>query len=430
MEECDVAIIGGGLTGLSAAYYLSKEGKKVIVLEKNEEVAGLVSSWDLGSYKIEKFYHHISKNDNFFIHFLKTLGIEKRLEWKVGSVGYYYEGKVYKMDTPVEILKFKGLNLADILRIALVVLQVKVKRDYSDLDEISAKDWLVKKSGKSAYNNFFAPLLKSKFGKNLDKVSAAWLFSRIKFRSNRSFSGEKLGYMEFGFHELIEKMCEEIEKNDGRILTNFKVDKIQMENGRVSGLESPSEDISTSNVISTIPPKELLNICKLPKEYENRLRKIEYQHTICALFGLSKNLLEKVYWLNIKSDTLPFGAIIEHTNFHYISEYSGDHLVYVVSYVQDENDELWNKNNDEIISVFINGLGDAFPNFERESVIWWRLARGKYTAPIYKKGYHTHISELDSPINGLYITGMFLMYPERTMNDALKLGKEIASKLK
>ncbi len=128
----------------------------------------------------------------------------------MGSVGYYYEGKVYKMDTPVEILKFKGLNLADILRIALVVLQVKVKRDYSDLDEISAKDWLVKKSGKSAYNNFFAPLLKSKFGKNLDEVSAAWLFSRIKFRSNRSFSGEKLGYMEFGFHELIKKMCEEI----------------------------------------------------------------------------------------------------------------------------------------------------------------------------------------------------------------------------
>ncbi len=166
------------------------------------------------------------------------------------------------------------------------------------------------------------------------------------------------------------------------------------------------------------------------KEYENRLRKIEYQRTICALFGLSKNLLEKVYWLNIKSDTLPFGAIIEHTNFHYIPGYSRDHLVYVVSYVQDKNDELWNKNNEEIISVFINGLEDAFPKFERESVIWWRLARGKYTAPIYKKGYHTHISELDSPINGLYITGMFLMYPERTMNDALKLGKEIASKLK
>lgn len=34
--DCDVCIIGGGITGLSSAYYLSKAGLKVIVLEKDE----------------------------------------------------------------------------------------------------------------------------------------------------------------------------------------------------------------------------------------------------------------------------------------------------------------------------------------------------------------------------------------------------------
>jgi glycine/D-amino acid oxidase-like deaminating enzyme len=33
--SCDVTIIGGGLTGLSCAYYLSKHGLKVILLEKD-----------------------------------------------------------------------------------------------------------------------------------------------------------------------------------------------------------------------------------------------------------------------------------------------------------------------------------------------------------------------------------------------------------
>ena len=32
--ETEVCIIGGGLTGITSAYYLSKEGKKVAVLEK------------------------------------------------------------------------------------------------------------------------------------------------------------------------------------------------------------------------------------------------------------------------------------------------------------------------------------------------------------------------------------------------------------
>lgn len=34
--ECDVCIIGGGITGISSAYYLSKSGKKVILLEREK----------------------------------------------------------------------------------------------------------------------------------------------------------------------------------------------------------------------------------------------------------------------------------------------------------------------------------------------------------------------------------------------------------
>lgn len=32
--ETDVCIIGGGLTGITTGYYLSKEGKQVTILEK------------------------------------------------------------------------------------------------------------------------------------------------------------------------------------------------------------------------------------------------------------------------------------------------------------------------------------------------------------------------------------------------------------
>lgn len=35
-EECDVCIIGGGITGITTAYYLSKAGKNVIILERDK----------------------------------------------------------------------------------------------------------------------------------------------------------------------------------------------------------------------------------------------------------------------------------------------------------------------------------------------------------------------------------------------------------
>ncbi|MFQ5975603.1 MAG: NAD(P)/FAD-dependent oxidoreductase [Candidatus Hydrothermarchaeales archaeon] len=429
MKRCDVVIIGGGLTGLSAAYHLSKRGRDVILVEKDMEVGGLVSSWDLEGYKIEKFYHHISKNDVFLVDLLEDLGIKEKLKWKHGSVGYYYENNVYKMDTPLDILRFKGLNFIDMIRIAFIVLWVKLKKDYSDLDEISARDWLIEKSGERGYNNFFRPLLKGKFGKNLKDVSAAWLFGRIKFRSRRSISGEKLGYMDHGFSEFIERLYIEIENNGGKIFKDTTIKEIKAEDGRVSGVSTTSGEIIATNVISTIPPKELLKICSFPTKFGDMLKKIKYQRTICALLGLETNLLEKVYWLNIKSETLPFGAIIEHTNFHNIPGYGRDHLVYVVSYVQEDKDELWEKKDEDIISDFVKGLEQAFPGFSKSSVKWWRLARGIYSAPIYRKGYLKDIREIRSPIKGLYITGMFMTYPERSMNGSLELGKEMAFRL-
>lgn len=44
--DVDVCIIGGGITGLSTAYYLSKKGYSVCILEKNK----------LASHTTRKYY--------------------------------------------------------------------------------------------------------------------------------------------------------------------------------------------------------------------------------------------------------------------------------------------------------------------------------------------------------------------------------------
>ncbi len=43
-----VVIVGGGFTGLSAAYELAAAGQKVVVLEKESVVGGLASGFMVG----------------------------------------------------------------------------------------------------------------------------------------------------------------------------------------------------------------------------------------------------------------------------------------------------------------------------------------------------------------------------------------------
>ena len=54
-----IVILGGGVSGLAAVHKLQKAGLKSILLEKNEVVGGLASSYKIKSYTVERFYHHI-----------------------------------------------------------------------------------------------------------------------------------------------------------------------------------------------------------------------------------------------------------------------------------------------------------------------------------------------------------------------------------
>lgn len=422
-------IIGGGLAGLAAAYKLAGKDE-IIVVEKEQELGGMASSYRVESpylntgYHIEKYYHHIFAGDKELISLIEELGLGSRLEWLRGTTGYYFNGRIYPMNTPFEILK--ALPLMDVLRLTKLVLKARAIKDTTPYDDITAKDWIISTAGESVYNNFFLPLLSSKFGDNKEKVSAAWLLGRVSIRSNRGAKGEKLGYMRGGFHALIEAMAEHIRKRGGKIIQGT-ASKIEVANGSVQGVVVDGERIECNRVISTVAPGILGKI--IDARILGLDLRINYQGTACALLGLTEKIMDDVYWLNIK-DNVPFGAVIEHTNFAPLSDY-GEHLMYVTSYFQDAESVLWKSGDKELIELYLGGLGKLFPGF-REKVKWRLLRRDIDTAPVYEVGYGKKVLPYKTNIKGLYLAGMFSQanYPERSMNGSIRAGFECVEAMK
>ncbi len=412
-------IIGGGLAGLAAAYKLAGKDE-IILIEKEPELGGMASSYKIAGYHIEKYYHHIFASDNELISLIEELGIGARLEWLKGTTGYYFDGKIYPMNTPIEILK--ALPLMDVIRLTFLVLKAKSIKDRTPFDEITAKKWIIDTAGESVYNNFFLPLLQSKFGDNLEKVSAAWLLGRVQIRSNRGTKGERLGYMRGGFEALLEKMVESIRKRGG-IIKQGNVSRIETAGDSIKGVIVEEDLIECDRIISTVAPHVLEKIM------ETRLlgldMNISYQGTACALFGLKEKVMDDIYWLNIKED-VPFGAAIEHTNFIPESDY-GERLMYVTTYFQDQESILWKSNDEEVIELYMKGLEKLFPGF-LEKVKWWRLRRDMDTAPVYEVGYGKKVLPYETKIKGLYLAGMFSdsNYPERSMNGSILAGFKCA----
>ncbi len=410
-------IIGGGLAGLAAAYSLAGKDK-ILLIEKEHEFGGMASSYKIDKYHIEKYYHHIFASDKELISLIEELGLANRLEWLKGTTGFYFDGKIYPMNTPIEILE--ALPLMDVIRLTWLVLKAKSIKDMTPFDNITAKEWIIDTAGESVYNNFFLPLLSGKFGDNKEKVSAAWLLGRVRIRSNRGTKGERLGYMRGGFEALIEKMVENI-RNMGGIIKKGNVSSIEITGGSIKGVVLDGEHVECDRIISTVAPHVLEKI--IDTKLLGLDMNISYQGTACALFGLNEKIMDDIYWLNIKED-VPFGAVIEHTNFIPETDYR-ERLMYVTTYFQNMESVLWKSRDEEVIESYLNGLEKLFPGF-RKKVKWWRLRRDMDTAPVYETGYRRKVLPYETKIKGLFLAGMFSdsNYPERSMNGSILAGNK------
>lgn len=410
-----IAIIGAGVTGLTAAYELSKKNE-VIVIEKEKSLGGALRSFKPNNYHIEEFYHHVFQGDERFFALLDELGIKDKLKWRVGSTAFYYKNKLYKLSGPTDILFFKPLNILDKINLLRIVLGFRKIKNPAEYDNVSAKDWIIEHGGEQVFEKFFEPLLISKFGGDLDKISATWFIERMKLRNKRGVRGEVLGYLEGGFYQFVDRLGEKIKKNKGKILTNAKVKKINVKGKKIQSIEVGSKRIKIDYVISTMHPE---NLKKLIKGLDTK--KLPHQGAICVVMGV-KNKLSKYYWTNIVRKDIIFGAYIEHTNFQPFEEY-GENVIYLASYPSLKS-KLWKESNKRIFEKYLRDLQKLFPSLKKSDVNWWKVNKIEDAGLIFEKGITSRIPGCKTSLSNLFMGGMFNSYPERSIEESIRLGKE------
>ncbi len=398
-----IGIIGGGLTGLVAAQALAQD-HEITVFEKLPYPGGCLSSYHINDYWIERYYHHCFSSDEMLFSLLKELGIEKDLEWKTGSTGYFARDTIYPLNTPLEILRYPELTFLDKARLGWLTLTAK-KADITILDDIPADQFILKNLGANIYTSFFEPLLKSKFGDHRKAVSAAWLISRIAIRSNRGVEGERLGYIRGGFHHLVDALVSSVNAKRGKICLQTPVTTVTREKG---GWTINGERFDT--VISTIPPQELER-CGGPA-----LPHIPYQGAACLTLAMNRQVTNGIYWLNMK-DPAPYGAVVTHTNFIPVDQY-GEHLVYLASYF---TGTVPPRLDERMLADFCSRF-----SVRPEEITWHRMAVDPFAGPVYTTGYRSLIPRYEQ--KGLFMAGMFSQtnYPERSMEGSIRAGFEVA----
>ena len=430
-----VGVIGGGAAGLAAGYELVKSGHEVAVYERAPFLGGHASTFDIGGARLERGYHHLFTSDTDIVDLIHEIGLGHRMGWIDSKVGTLYDGKIYNFVTPLDLLKFTPLGLIDRLRLGLITLYLQRRKDWRELESATAADWLRKHAGERAYEDFWGPMLRGKFGEDhYDQVGMAWLWGKIQTRlksRGKSMVKEKLGYPMGSFGEVFDVLAQRIGERGGQVHISASVRRIVVENARATGMEvEVGEDgpkVEPFDAVIATTPSYIFPklVPAMPDEYLAKLTGVNYMAAVLIVLVLDRPL-SHIYWLNVADRSIPFVAVIEHTNFIGPEHYGGKHIAYLSNYLSTGH-PLYKMGHEELLEEYLPHIRKINPEFDLSWIETSYHHRIDGAQPIIGTNYSSRIPDHRTPFKGLYLANTTQVYPEdRGTNYSVRMGKRVA----
>ncbi|MBN1592905.1 MAG: NAD(P)/FAD-dependent oxidoreductase [Candidatus Coatesbacteria bacterium] len=429
-----IAILGGGILGLSAAYCCLKQKLgNVVIYERDDDLGGLAGTFEVCGTKLEKYHHFICKSDKVVLNQMADFGLEKLVNWADCRMGLFVHNKPYSFTTPADLLHFDALEIISRLRLGAAMLSLKFKKDWKPLESVPAAAWLKKWAGKRSYEVVWSHLMKSKFDIYENKIPLSWLWARTNRRSGskrRGSSLEHFGYVKGSFAVLIDEYVKRIRDMGGEILTGCAAKSVSRNKEGQFTVESESGERMHKAVISTIPLPSLLSVATFFTDgYKTRLSNIKYQTVLNMVVVLKRNLTD-FFWLNIGDGTFPFPGIIEFSHLRDIEDFGGRSILYLPNYLPADH-KLNQLSDDQLLDVYLQSLSKIVPDLEREWVDGAHVFRHPYADPYYTLDYSKLLPDHRSPYKRLFVFNTAQIYPiTRNVSNSILFGQNAAALLK
>lgn len=409
-----VGIIGGGISGLTAAYWLLKAGHQATVFEAGPEVGGLASSVQVQGVYVDKFYHCILPSDTALLSLVEEIGLGENIYWQETEMGFLYRKHLYPLTTPGDLLRFSPLSFTDRVRVGFTGLYGRFLKDWHALEKITARDWLIRLCGERAFNTIWKPLLIFKFGERWREAPATYLWARVKrqgtTRKGRS-SKELLAYVRGGFKVVIDRLADEVRRAGGIIQTDARVDKVAADGHRASGVVLQGSFLAFDKVVSTLPIAQFLKLIE-PGALGDAFPHdgVRYQAAVCVMLVL-KERLSKYYWIPAVESDVSFSGIVETTNLIRPGDLGGVHLAYLVNYVPRE-DSLFSMEEEPLIARSVKELEASIPTFESKQILEAHVFRAPFVEPLWTLNYSERMPRRILLNDSLYVLTTAQLYPE------------------
>lgn len=391
-----IAVVGGGVTGCVLAERLKQRhpGARVTLLEGSSTLGGLSVRSEPDDIGWDRFYHVVTPQDTRLIGWLERLGCRDRLRFRSVHTGFYADGRLHHMDTPLDFLRFSPLRLRDKLRLAATILYASRVTDGAPLESVSAAAWLRKLSGARTYEKIWAPLLRAKLGDAHEQAAAAFIWSTIR-RLYGTRSGEKrseqFGYISGAYAGVFQAAETYLTRLGITVRKGVRVlEAHQNEAGELVLGTQTGERFTADRVVFTGPSRavpKLFSTLPIAPELLARAAAQRYLGVLCMVLKL-RRAVSPYYVLNLTDAELPFTGVIGLTTLVDSEEVGGHHLIYLPRYLPDDAPDF-EQPDEAFYAPFMTAMERIFARrgFVAREVVLWKLFRARFVSPIHVLNY-------------------------------------------
>lgn len=443
-KDKPIVILGGGPTGLAAAYRLSLDGEKVVLLEKEKYLGGLSATLKKEDFLYEFGPHAFHLNDPGVVSWVREiLGRDFRVIPTKTKVLIDNNLLNYPLKTNELIKKVNPILGARILfdylfsHIKNVILKSKIE---------SFEHWGLANFGPTLYKISFGDYTAKVWGISPEEISvhlASQKLARLNLgdiiKKLLGLKGEvqpayfkKYLYPEGGASFIFEQMGKTMRKNCQFIL-NAEVVHLESNSDKIDVVEYKDKKgkfhkIACQKIISTIILKDLIPMINSPlaSTSQKAASALKFRDLIIVYLIVDQDQLSDAQWTYLVENKFRFNRFTEAKNLSPRFAPKGKTVISFEICCQ-KGDPFWRSSDKKIFDLLKEDLKKL--DFDKLIIDNYFVTRLENAYPMFLVGFEqnllTTLNELEK-VKNLISTGRNGLFMNSDIHDCFKLGFEAA----
>ena len=424
--DADVFVVGAGPAGLTAAYCLGKEGRSVVVIERDPIYVGGISRtvgykgflFDIGGHRF------FSKSKEVVALWQEILPDDFITRPRLSRI--YYGGRYFSYP----LKAFEALIKLGVFTSAACMLSYGYAKLFPLSPARTFHQWVRNQFGEKLFRIFFQTYTEKVWGMSCDEISADWAAQRIKGldlatavvnglkrslhlgRRSKPVGDtvktliESFQYPRKGPGMMWEAAARKIKTRGGRILMGRELAALEFDSARklwridVACADGARESYTARHVISSAPLRELVARIKPAPISLLHARALRYRDFLTVALMVRKDELFPDNWIYIHDPSVRVGRVQNFLSWSPEMVPAGMSCL-GLEYFCFEGDGLWNASDDDLIALAKKEIAQI-GLVAGDDVVDACVVRQAKAYPVYDEDYRDNIAAIRLDLEGSY----------------------------